>query len=80
MLAGNRVCTGTVRNAFVDAKQTIMDVLEANYTHSETHFLNHSFKNTKVAFEYLSSNPFPYQELLPLNYNLDYVIRRITND
>lgn len=80
MLSDNRICTGTVRNAFVDAKQTIMDVLEANYTHEETYFLNHAFRNTKVAFEYLSNNPFPYHELASLNYSLDYVIWRIKND
>ncbi len=80
MLSNNKICTGTVRNAFVDVKQTIMDVLEANYTHDETHFLNHAFKKTKVAFEYLSNNPFPYNELVSLNYNLDYIIGRIKND
>ncbi len=80
MLVGNKICTGTVKNVFVDAKQVIMDVLESNYTHSDTNFIHHPLKSTKKAFEYLSNNPFPYYELSSLNYNLDYVIRRIKNE
>ncbi len=60
----NKTCLGTadrsVRDSYI---KTILGLLETAYTSVNMNFNDKSLENTKVAFEYLTKNPFPYDKL-----------------
>ncbi len=76
-LNGNTMCTGTVSREFKTPLETIMNVVEANYTHAHSEFVVKEFKDTKVLFKYLSKNPFPYDVLNSLGYSLGKILEEI---
>lgn len=57
--------------------KTILSILETSYTHANTNFKDSSLKSTKVAFEYLSKNPFPYEKLYSNKRTLADIIKEV---
>ena len=63
MLGQDSMCLGTIDHTYTNPLTTILNAIEANYTHSYTSFDYEGLEKTKDMFEYLSNNPFPYHHL-----------------
>ncbi len=67
-LSKNETCMGSADRTLKETKvKTVLSIIETAYTHSGTGFKSEKLKDTKKAFEYLSKNKFPYNELMSAN-------------
>lgn len=76
-LGQDSMCLGTVENSYTTPLNAILNAIEANYTHHWTGFVDSKFKDTKALFEYLSSNPFPYDLLKSESCVLEDILNKV---
>lgn len=75
MFSGNKTCMGTAdRTVEDDYEKSILKILETAYTHHTTQFKSSELKGTVNAFEYLKTNPFPYDQMFKTNIKLKDII------
>lgn len=75
MYNGNETCMGTADRTLEDEyEKSILKILETAYTHHTTHFKSKELKETVAAFEYLKTNPFPYDQILKTKMKLKDII------
>lgn len=71
----NETCMGSSDRTLKETKiKTVLAIIETAYTHSNTNFKSAELKDTAMAFEYLSNNAFPYDDLMSSNSNLKDLI------
>lgn len=77
MYGGNKSCLGSIdrKEEETDLK-TILKLLEGSYTHINTDFKG-ALSKTKTAFDYLSKNPFPYNQLETTKETLATVLEQV---
>lgn len=68
------VCIGSIDRTCKDYIKDTIRIMEGSYTHSGTG-LKGELANTKAMFEYLQSNPFPYDQLKKEKLTLDKLVK-----
>lgn len=68
------VCIGSIDKTCKDYVKDTIRIMEGSYTHTGTG-LKGELANTKAMFEYLQTNPFPYDQLKKENLTLDKLVK-----
>lgn len=76
ILTKNETCMGTSDKTVKETKtKTVLSIIETAYTHAYTNFKSNKLKDTTEAFNYLSKNEFPYEDLVSTGLILKNLIQ-----
>lgn len=77
-LSGSSMCLGTVDKTFNNCNESILNVIEANYTHENGRFNNKLKVQGAKLFEYLQScDVFPYEAVIEVGKTIGNIIDEV---